>query len=222
MTAPGGGSGEGSHDDQPKSPASGEGAQQQPAWGAPWESPANDTPPPAYQPPAYPAAGYPAADYPPGYPSDYPPPPPPGYQPPPGYGGAPYPPDEFLCFAAEHAAADHFNASIVMNHVMPPAQPGYGPPPYPGGYPPAPDYLGGYGTARPGTSTMAIVSLISSCLGLLCCIGSIVGIVLGTIALDQIKRDRQEGYGLAVAGIVVGVAGLLIGLIFFIFALHSR
>ena len=194
MTAPGGGSGEGSHDDQPKSPASGEGAQQQPAWGAPWESPANDTPPPAYQPPAYPAAGYPAADYPPGYPSDYPPPPPPGYQPPPGYGGAPYPPG--------------------------PAQ--FGPPPYPGGYPPAPDYLGGYGTARPGTSTMAIVSLISSCLGLLCCIGSIVGIVLGTIALDQIKRDRQEGYGLAVAGIVVGVAGLLIGLIFFIFALHSR
>jgi len=69
---------------------------------------------------------------------------------------------------------------------------------------------------------LAIASLICSFTGLLCCVGSIVAIVLGTIALDQVKRTRQEGYGLAVAGIVIGVAGLLVYLIVAIFALHSR
>lgn len=58
--------------------------------------------------------------------------------------------------------------------------------------------------------------------GLFCGIGSIVAIVLGTVALNQIKERRQGGYGLAVAGIVVGVATLVVSLIVAIFALHSR
>jgi uncharacterized membrane protein len=45
---------------------------------------------------------------------------------------------------------------------------------------------------------------------------------LGTIALDQIKRTRQEGFGLAVAGIVLGVAGLVVALIIGIFATRFR
>jgi uncharacterized membrane protein len=69
---------------------------------------------------------------------------------------------------------------------------------------------------------MAIASLISSFTGLLCCIGSIVAIVLGTIALDQVKRTREDGYGLAVAGIVIGILGLLAWLIVAIFSVHSR
>ncbi len=69
---------------------------------------------------------------------------------------------------------------------------------------------------------LAIGSLIASFAGLLCCIGSIVAIALGTIALDQIKRTRQEGYGLAVTGIVIGIAGLLVYLIVALYALHSR
>jgi Domain of unknown function (DUF4190) len=134
-------------------------------------------------------------------PIDYPPPPyePPGapfgYPPPPGYG-----------------------------YGGPPPGYGYGPPLYPGGYYPAPDYRGAYGpqaAAQSGTNGMAIASLISSFTGLLCCIGGIVGIVLGIIALDQIKRTRQDGYAIAVAGIVIGIATLIVALIVGIFAMHS-
>jgi len=71
-----------------------------------------------------------------------------------------------------------------------------------------------------GTNTLAIASLIASFIGLLCGIGSIVGIVLGAVALNQIKQTRQAGYGLAIAGIVVGVATLLVSLIIAIYARH--
>jgi drug/metabolite transporter (DMT)-like permease len=75
---------------------------------------------------------------------------------------------------------------------------------------------------QPGMNGMAIASLISSVAGVFCCIGGIVGIVLGTIALDQIKRTRQDGFALAVAGIVIGIATLIVALIIAIFAMHSR
>jgi hypothetical protein len=87
--------------------------------------------------------------------------------------------------------------------------PGYGPPSYPAPYP------GGYGfpdAAQSGTNGLAIASLIASLAGVLCCLISIVGIVLGVVALNQIKQTRQGGYGLAVAGIVVGSITLLFGL----------
>ncbi len=198
MTAPGGGFGESDHDDEANPPPAGSGAPEQPDWKAPWEPPAS--PPPAdYPPPAYPPPGY-STGYQAGYAAQYPPPvpPPPGYEQPPGYGGPPYPPG--------------------------PPQFG-GPPAYPGGYYPASDYRDGYGpqgALQPGMNRLAIASLISAFTGLFCCIGSIVAIVLGTIALDQIKRTRQDGYGLAVAGIVIGIATLVVGLIVTIFALHSR
>ena len=48
-----------------------------------------------------------------------------------------------------------------------------------------------------------------------------VGIVLGIVALNQIKETRQGGHGLAIAGIAVGAASLIIGLIWFIFALSA-
>lgn len=96
------------------------------------------------------------------------------------------------------------------------------PPPYggsPGGYYPEPGYLDGYGPSQPGMNTMALVSLISALVGVLCCIGSIVGIVFGAIAINQIKQTREEGYGLAVAGIVIGIATLLVYMIAGIFAI---
>jgi drug/metabolite transporter (DMT)-like permease len=96
------------------------------------------------------------------------------------------------------------------------------PPPsdQPPAYPPpiSPKYAGpqgGYGE-QPGTNTLAIASLVASLVGLLCGIGSIVGIVLGTVAVNQIKQTREQGYGLAIAGIVVGIATLVISLILFI------
>lgn len=122
---------------------------------------------------------------------------------------------------------------------IPPQAPQYGPPPgqygpppgqgYGAPYPP-PGYPGqdqfGYGYAAPQqtkTNTMAIASLVTSVLGIVPFCGgilSIVGIVLGLVALSQIKETRQEGYGIAVAGIVVGVAMLIVTLIWTIFALR--
>jgi hypothetical protein len=133
-------------------------------------------------------------------------PPPTGY-PPPAYPPLPYPPPG-------HGGAPPPGYGL----------PGYGPPLYPGGYYPAPDYQGGYGpqpTTQSGTNGMAIAALISSFTGLFCCIGGIAAIVLGIIALDQIKRTRQDGYAIAVAGIVIGVATLIVALIVGIFAMHS-
>ena len=110
----------------------------------------------------------------------------------------------------------------------PPDYPPLYPPAYPppNAYYPPPAYFGGWGPAqpvsRPGTNGLAIASLVTAFTGFLCCIGSIVAIVLGTIALDQIKRTRQEGFGLAVAGIVLGVAGLVVALVIWIFAMRLR
>jgi hypothetical protein len=138
---------------------------------------------------------YPASDY-----------PPPAYGQP-SYGDLPVPPPSY---------------GPPPGHGPPP---GYGPPPYPGGYYPAPDYAGGYGhpdAMQRGMSGLAIASLISSFVGVFCCLGAITAIVLGAIALNQIKRTRQEGYALAVAGIVIGTATLIVVLIVMIFASRSH
>ncbi len=135
--------------------------------------------PPPYSPQASPVPpyGYPPAHYggPPGYGAQ------PGYGGPPGYG----------------------------------APPGYpGPPP---GYGARPGYPGPYDPYQPyqdrsrETNGLAIGSLATSIAGIpltiICWIGvllSVVGVVLGAVALGQIKRTNQQGRGLAIAGIVVG------------------
>lgn len=218
MTAPGGSPEEGAHKGPAPAPAADEQPHEPvpPVFESPWavpetESPRADYPPPAYPPPGYPPAyppgPPPAVAYPPDYATGYPPPIPPATYSPPGYPpyGASYPPP----MASPSSA---YGASSA----------GYPPPSYPGGYYPPPDYMGGYGPALPGTNTMAIVSLVSSFVGVFCCIGSIVSIVVGTIALNQIKQTREDGYGLAVAGIVIGVATLLMYLIIAIFVIPSR
>ena len=113
---------------------------------------------------------------------DYPPPA--GY-PQPGYQQAGYPPPG-----------------------MPP--PGY-PPQYQGGY-------GGYGApydpyapARPvGTNGKAIAALVTSLSGLFFCgVPSIVGLILGIIAMRETKRTGQEGHGMALAGVIVGALSVV-------------
>ena len=111
--------------------------------------------------------------------------------------------------------------------------PGYPPPPpggygypqsQPGGYgypPPAP---GGYGyspypTQSAGTNSMAIASLVSSLVGLLCFgIGPLLGLVFGFIALNQIKQSGQSGRGMAIAGIVISGAIIAMFIVFVIIA----
>jgi hypothetical protein len=99
----------------------------------------------------------------------------------------------------------------------PPPGWGYPPPPagnYPapyGGYPP-PTY-GGY-QAPAGTNGLAIASLtVSLASPLLCSLLSIVGIVLGVVALNQIKQTGQQGRGLALAGIIVGTVLVVLTII---------
>lgn len=72
----------------------------------------------------------------------------------------------------------------------------------------------------PGASApnnqMAVWSLVASCVGLLCGIGSIVGIVLGFMAKNQIKESggTQGGDGLATAGIVIGFLSIAFGVLY--------
>lgn len=145
---------------------------------------------------AVPGSSQPPPSYPPPYPST----PPPGYTPPPDYGAVPYP-----------AAPP------------PPAYPAPGYSPYPG--PAAP--ISPYYPSAPGNNGMAIAALITSIVGvvigiplmLLCFIGAalpITAVVLGIVALNQIKRTQQPGRGMAIAGIAVGGSTLALGAVFFI------
>jgi hypothetical protein len=113
-------------------------------------------------------------------------------------------------------------------------QPGYPPPGYPQpGYPP--QYQGGYGygggyaydpyaQGRPvGTNGKAIAAMVTSLAGLFFCgVPSIVGLILGVIAMRETKRTGQDGHGMALAGVIVGalaVAGWLLYAVVLVFAI---
>lgn len=137
--------------------------------------------------------GYPPPSYP---PPSYPQPGPPPGPPPPGY------------------APQGYGGSSYPPPPYPGYQAGYGPP-YAGGYPE-------YGQSQ-GTNTLAIASLVASLIGWVFCLSGAVGIVLGAIALNQIKQTRQQGYGLAIAGIAIGVAVIVFYLVIVLpLAMHQR
>jgi hypothetical protein len=75
--------------------------------------------------------------------------------------------------------------------------------------PPAAPAAPMYATA-PRTNVLAIVALI---LGIVVPIGGIIG---GPIALSQIKRTGESGRGLALAGLIIGIAFTVIGVIIII------
>jgi hypothetical protein len=72
----------------------------------------------------------------------------------------------------------------------------------------------------PGTNGKAIASLATSVAGLLFCgLPSIVGLILGIVAMRETKRTGQEGWGLALAGTIIGglvTAGFVLYMLFFI------
>jgi hypothetical protein len=94
------------------------------------------------------------------------------------------------------------------------------PPPYPG-YSGSPGYYPGYDPYRPirppGTNGKAIAALVTSLAGLFCCgLPSIVGLVLGVVAMRETRRTGQDGYPLALIGVVIGglaVAGWMLYLL---------
>ncbi|WP_280342819.1 DUF4190 domain-containing protein [Nocardia neocaledoniensis] len=85
---------------------------------------------------------------------------------------------------------------------------------------PAPGYqpYGAYPQPQ-GTNGLAIGALVSSLVGLCTCVGSIVGIVLGVMALNQIKERGGEGRGMALAGIWIGAITLVLGLLYVVFVI---
>ncbi len=92
-----------------------------------------------------------------------------------------------------------------------------------------PDYPSGIGPSAysplpgasppPKTSGLAIASLVFGIGGLLTCctmLFGIIGLVLGLAALPSIKRGEATGRSLAIAGIVLSIIGLVVGVAFWL------
>src|SRR5437879_6309887 len=60
---------------------------------------------------------------------------------------------------------------------------------------------------RPPTNGLAIASLVLGILWIFW-LGSILAVVFGHVALGQIRRSKQSGRGLAIAGLTLGWLGL--------------
>jgi hypothetical protein len=72
-------------------------------------------------------------------------------------------------------------------------------------------------------SGMALASLILSIVGVFCGITAIVGIVLGVIELNRIKRGESsmKGKGMATAGIIIGAIVIALGIILTIISIAT-
>jgi hypothetical protein len=103
----------------------------------------------------------------------------------------------------------------------PPAGPSaYNAPPPPGGYP------GPYGAPQPyyqpaatsSTNGFAIASLVCAFAGCLIGLPWVLGVIFGFVALSQIKASGgiQQGRGLAIAGIAVSGACMLLVFAYFV------
>lgn len=110
---------------------------------------------------------------------------------------------------------------------LPPDAPPYPPYPYPyppGGYPGVPAYPpppGGYPipvAPRNGLGAAALVVAIVALLGSFSVVGGIVGgivaVVLGLVARGRVKRGEATNGGVALAGILLGVFAVVVGLVF--------
>lgn len=133
-----------------------------------------------------------------------------------------------------------FAYGVLMSSFPPPYEqpPGQVPPPYGSapygtppygapspGYPAAP-YGSPYGYGRPpARNGLAITSMVLGILALALSWTSFPGVILGVLALvfgivaiARARRDRVSNKGMAIAGIVTGVAGAIIGAVIFIAA----
>lgn len=80
--------------------------------------------------------------------------------------------------------------------------------------------------ARPRNNSYAVAGLtlgvLALTLGLCCCYGfpfSIPGVICSTLALSQFKQDpTQQGRGLAIAGLVLSILSIILGIGLLIFA----
>lgn len=100
----------------------------------------------------------------------------------------------------------------TVQYTQPPA--GYSGTPYPpnyGQYGPGPYGYGGGGYGQPpGTSGMAIASLILGICGFFC-VTPFIGLGLGIAALAQTSKTGQSGKGMAIAGVILSAAWIVLG-----------
>ena len=84
----------------------------------------------------------------------------------------------------------------------------------------------GYAAVQSGpkTNSMAVAGLIMGILSVtcgLCCYGApfnLLGIIFSLIALSQLKSDpiSQQGRGVAIAGLILSILGIVVGALFFV------
>jgi hypothetical protein len=105
--------------------------------------------------------------------------------------------------------------------ATPPQEPDRGPAPPPPPRPAAPSY----GARAPSTSKTNGFAIASLVLGIIPCTGitSILAIVFGFIARNQIQQSggRQQGSGMAMAGIILGFVWIGISVIYWIAVIAS-
>jgi Domain of unknown function (DUF4190) len=110
-------------------------------------------------------------------------------------------------------AGDQFGSGQQWPGQPAPGQPPYGPPP--------PGHYWGPGYGQPGpyapprrTNSLAIAAL---CCGIGQCVAgpfaAIAALILGPMALSQIRQSGEDGRGMAIAGIILGAVGLILGVI---------
>lgn len=93
----------------------------------------------------------------------------------------------------------------------PPQYPTYQQPYQPAGAPPYPGYPQQYVPGMNPTNALAIASFVVSLIGF-----GLIGVILGHVALSQIKRSNgyERGRGFAIAGLIIGYAEIAIAALF--------
>jgi hypothetical protein len=104
----------------------------------------------------------------------------------------------------------------------PQGQPGGFPPsPPPAGPPPAGSPYGGPGTGQ-STNGKAIASLVLGICSIVLCLGFLAGIpavILGRIAKREIAEGNGTGDGLANAGLITGIIGIVLGVLWLLYVI---
>ena len=125
-------------------------------------------------------------------------------------------------------------AELPPLEQAPPQRDPYAPVDYPAGYPPLPPpvypqpagFPSGYPGYQPsdpyrkplGTNGKAIAALVTALAGLVFCgLPSIAGLILGIIAMRECRRTGQDGYGLALAGTIIGGLVVAMLVLYFVF-----
>jgi hypothetical protein len=152
------------------------------------------TPPPAGEPSPYAAPGQPGAAY--GNPAGAP-----------EY-GSPAPDPAAPSYGAPAPGSQPYGAAAYG--TPPYGTPGYGMPPGQPGY--------GYPYAAPKTNGLAIAALVVSLVSLVSCPpAGLAAAIMGHISRRQITERREEGAGMALAGIVIGWIGVALSAGFALF-----